>query len=88
MSSDNRATQDTTTKVRADSISLEEFSSALTAGILRAMDSREPGKDHVRRPWVWAGWIIGDEFGPIGPLGPFGPNGPGPGPLSGAGQPG
>jgi hypothetical protein len=72
---------------RAESITLTDFSTALSAGIIRAIDAR--GTVKVRpewRPWIWAGWIIGD--GPLGPGGgPFGPGGPA-GPSGPFNQPG
>ena len=63
-------------EVRAASVDVVEFSCALIAGILRAIDALpQAGRDRLR-PWVWAGWIIGPD-GPFGPTGPFGPGGPG-----------
>lgn len=55
----------------AESLSLSDFTAALSSGVLRATSARQlPGlKDW--RPWIWAGWIIGD-----GPFGPFGSNQP------------
>lgn len=59
---------------RAEQVTLTDFSTALSAGILAAIEARErPAPGGIDwRPWVWAGWMIGD-----GPWGPFGPDGPG-----------
>ncbi len=71
---------------RAARIDLEDFAEALSSGVLRAIEARRAnpavGRPHQVnwRPWIWAGWIIGDEgpFGPFGPgEGPLGPGGPG-----------
>ncbi|NNM76064.1 hypothetical protein HJG53_03970 [Sphingomonas sp. ID1715] len=60
---------------RAEAITVADFSTALSGGILRAIEARKrPGAGGVIdwRPWIWAGWIIGD--GPFGPGGgPFDP---------------
>ena len=61
---------------KAASVDLVDFSSALSAGVLRAMDARSRADQERFRPWIWAGWIIGPD-GPFGPTGPFGPGGPG-----------
>lgn len=47
---------------KAEAVTLADFSTAMSSGILRALDARKPG-DRKWLPWVWAGWIIGD--GPI-----------------------
>ena len=55
---------------RAEKITLADFSTSLSSGILTAIDARRRppiGGVIDWRPWIWAGWIIGD--------GPFGPNG-------------
>lgn len=69
---------------RAEQITLADFSASLSSGILTALEARriDPKEGGLRwRPWIWAGWIIGDSpFNPNGPLGgdgPFGGNGPG-----------
>lgn len=70
---------------RAEKITVADFSASLSAGILTAIEARRPktsvgGIDF--RPWIWAGWIIGDGpfgpgGGPFGGQGPLGPGGPG-----------
>jgi hypothetical protein len=64
---------------KASSVDLVDFSSALSAGLLRAIDARSKVDQERFRPWIWAGFIIGPDgpFGPTGPLGPGGPAGPG-----------
>lgn len=57
---------------RAEAITVADFSTALSGGVLRAIDARKRPSGGVTdfRPWVWAGWIIGD--GPL-PGGGFNP---------------
>lgn len=72
---------------KASRVDLAEFSEALSTGVMRAMDARgiranpELGDRLNLKPWIWCGWIIGndDVFGPLGGGGgPFGgPGGPG-----------
>lgn len=69
-------------------IDLTEFAEALSTGILRALDARNAGlredlKSPIElKPWIWCGWIMGDDKfpGPFGgggiPGGPGGPGGP------------
>jgi hypothetical protein len=79
---------------RAPRIDLADFSTAITTGVLRALDARSVAESsqlqavELRRPWIWAGFILGPE-GPGGPIGPGGPEGPG-GPIAfdGPGGPG
>jgi hypothetical protein len=69
---------------KAARIDLADFSEALSTGVMRAMDARAIGTkpeldDRLNlKPWIWCGWIIGndDVFGPLG--GGRGPGGPGP----------
>lgn len=67
---------------RAERITLTDFTAAISAGALTAIEARRPktGSAIDFRPWIWAGFIIGD--GPWGPNGPFG----GEGPLGGGGS--
>jgi hypothetical protein len=70
---------------RAERVTVADFSASLSSGILTAIEARRPkaGASGIDwRPFIWAGWIIGD--GPWGPSGPFG----GDGPLGGGGFPG
>jgi hypothetical protein len=60
-------------------IDVGEFAEALSTGVLRALDRRALDEPGFKRPWIWAGWIIGDDLGPLGPFGPAGPQGPGAG---------
>lgn len=49
-------------------VDLADFSAALTSGVLRAVEARRPARRPGLidwRPWIWAGWIIG-EGGPLG----------------------
>jgi hypothetical protein len=46
-------------------VELADFSAALTTGVLRAVEARRPVLGPDWRPWIWAGWIIG-EGGPLG----------------------
>jgi hypothetical protein len=64
---------------KAPKIDLADFSTAISAGVLRALDARSTagtGSTSRFRPWIWAGFIMGPE-GPEGPFGPGGPGGPG-----------
>ena len=84
----------TTTAAKAARVDLADFTETVTTGVLRALDARriaggDIGVSDRWRPWIWAGWIIGDggPFGQGGPGGPLGPGGGAPfGP--GAGGPG
>ena len=67
---------------RAESVSLADFSTALSSGVLRAMEARSLSGRKDVRPWIWAGWIIGEgPFGPYNPMDPGGPLGQGGGPT-------
>lgn len=46
-------------------IDLEDFASALTSGVLRAVKARQSSDGEPFRPWIWAGWILGED-GPLG----------------------
>ena len=61
---------------RAEKITLADFTASISAGALTAIEARrpKPGSGIDFRPWIWAGFIIGD--GPWGPPGPFGGDGP------------
>lgn len=69
---------------RAARIELADFSEALSTGVMRAMDARgirvnpELEDQFNLKPWIWFGWIIGNDGGggPFG--GGSGPGGPGP----------
>ena len=61
-----RETTVSATASRASTVTVADFSEALSTGVLRAIDAR---KIDLKKPkyfqnWVWAGWIIGD--GPFG----------------------
>lgn len=81
---DNQATgakvRESAAASRAANVTLADFSEALSTGVLRAIDARKLDIDTKDRfkPWIWAGWWIGNQ----GPFdgGTFGPGGPG-GPL-------
>ena len=46
---------------RAESVSLTDFSEALSTGVLRAIDARKIEiKKPELMPWIWAGWWIGN----------------------------
>lgn len=55
-------------EVRAQSVSLGDFSEQLTAGVLRAVDERaarqprlgpgDPGGGNIGPPWIWFGYWI------------------------------
>ena len=61
----------------AQGVSLADFSTALSDGVLRAIDARGRHGLPDWRPWIWAGWMLGDS--PFGRIEVAGTDAPGEG---------